>query len=43
MGQSWFRQGEIAKADNTIGDCRKQSKTTNANDAFYGEELRLAA
>jgi hypothetical protein len=43
MGQSWFRQGEIAEIDSTIGDCRKQSKIVTANDDVFAEDLRLAA
>jgi len=43
MGLTWLRQDGLD--DRTIrGECSlKSSKTLNANDAFYGETVRLAA
>jgi len=43
MGLKGFDRAESIEVDSTVGDDRKSSKIINANDAFYTEELALAA
>jgi len=43
MGQSWFRLCEEVKWTTRQAIDVNEAKTINANDAFFSEDLRLAA